>query len=300
MNLWTVFLTGLIAGGISCAAVQGGLLAGVVSRQSSTGPAGFRNDFIPVGSFLIGKLLSHAVVGAALGLLGATFQIGVRWRGLIQVAAGVMLAAFALDLLGVPVVRSILPTAPASWTRLVRRSARFDSGFAPGLLGLATILVPCGVTLSMEFLAIASGSVLSGAAIMAIYVIGTAPLFSVIGMAARRSGQASGLWWKRLTGLAVVAAAFLSINAGLVLLDSRWSPSRVWAQAVGPDQLLEAEQAGSATPPTTVSVSDGVVVGPDGIQRVTINASGDGYSPSRVRVKAGIPTMVNFHAESRA
>ncbi|MDP8937841.1 MAG: hypothetical protein M3O23_08975 [Actinomycetota bacterium] len=33
MSLWAVLLTGLFAGGASCAAVQGGLLAGTLARR---------------------------------------------------------------------------------------------------------------------------------------------------------------------------------------------------------------------------------------------------------------------------
>lgn len=35
MQLWTVFLTGLLAGGASCAAVQGGLLTGLLTRRGA-------------------------------------------------------------------------------------------------------------------------------------------------------------------------------------------------------------------------------------------------------------------------
>lgn len=38
VNLVSVLLLGLLAGGVSCAAVQGGLLAGLVSRQHRPGP----------------------------------------------------------------------------------------------------------------------------------------------------------------------------------------------------------------------------------------------------------------------
>ena len=39
MNLGAVLVTGLFAGGISCAAVQGGLLTGLVTRQRGLSPA---------------------------------------------------------------------------------------------------------------------------------------------------------------------------------------------------------------------------------------------------------------------
>ena len=58
--------------------------------------------------------------------------------------------------------------------------------------GPRPVLLPCGITLSMEVLAIASGSALSGAAIMGVFVIGTPPLFAVPGYVARRSATALG------------------------------------------------------------------------------------------------------------
>ena len=79
------------------------------------------------------------------------------------------------------------------------------SALAPALLGVATILLPCGVTLSVEALALASGSPWQGAAIMAVFVAGTAAaawtffgcagvalvLDGLDGVAARRSGLSS-------------------------------------------------------------------------------------------------------------
>ena len=35
MNLWVAFITGLTTGGVSCAAMQGGLLAGLIANQKA-------------------------------------------------------------------------------------------------------------------------------------------------------------------------------------------------------------------------------------------------------------------------
>ena len=338
MSLWAVLLSGLVAGGVSCAAVQGGLLAGIVARRPSapksarelvgagrpaggvslttgsgrtgfvdvaiTNPAaGWGRDAAPVMFFLAGKLTSHVLVGAALGALGASFQFGVRARGLLQVVAGLVLLLFALDLLGVRSARRFMPAAPASWARLARRSARLDSALAPGLLGLATVLVPCGVTLSMEFLAVASGSPLRGAATMGTFVVGTIPLFAAIGVLARRSGRASGALWQRATGVVVLISGILSLNAGLVLLDSRWAPRRVYERVTSSDALPKSGGSPGATSvngagatTTPAAVTDGVTVGTDGVQRVTISAKSSGYSPSKVRLRAGLPTKLMFHS----
>jgi sulfite exporter TauE/SafE len=96
--------------------------------------------------FLAGKLATHTLLGALLGLLGDAVQLGVTTRAWIQIAAGGLMVLLALDLFGVHGVRRVVPTPPAAWTRLVRRNARWSSGFAPAALCGATILIPCGVT----------------------------------------------------------------------------------------------------------------------------------------------------------
>jgi sulfite exporter TauE/SafE len=79
--------------------------------------------------------------------------------------------------------------------RLVRNPARSHAALAPALLGVATVLLPCGVTLSVEALALATGSPWRGAAIMAVFVVGTSPLFAILGYAARK---AATVWRGRL------------------------------------------------------------------------------------------------------
>nr|MDQ2708702.1 hypothetical protein [Actinomycetota bacterium] len=119
MNLTAVLLTGLLAGGVSCAAVQGGLLAGLITRQRAaartstpatmpasaparhTTPPGattgtttrttwsvLGDDLTPVGAFLTGKLLSHTLIGALLGALGTAVQPSVRVNTALQIIAG--------------------------------------------------------------------------------------------------------------------------------------------------------------------------------------------------------------------
>ena len=74
MNLTAVLLIGLLAGSVTCAAVQGGLLARLITRQRAVqvgsprarthalSPSGglqlgrLVDDLLPVGAFLTGKL----------------------------------------------------------------------------------------------------------------------------------------------------------------------------------------------------------------------------------------------------
>ena len=289
MSLWAVLLTGLFAGGASCAAVQGGLLAGMVARRRpdpAPTPGTLRghpsalsrnslDDVVPVGGFLAGKFVSHVALGAALGALGGAVELGFRTRALLQIAAGLAMVVLAADLLGVGAVRRVVPRPPAAWGRLVRRSGRFGGALAPGLLGMATVLIPCGVTLSMEFLALASGSPLSGAAVMAAFVVGTTPLFAALGYAARRSTAALRGRLAVLAGAAVLVAGLVSINSGLTLRGSSFTAASIWRSLGG----------GGAAGPAAAAVTDG-----DGVQRLTITVRPRSYSPSRLSARAGVPT----------
>lgn len=294
MSLWAAFATGLLAGGASCAAVQGGLLAGVVARRRDPQPvpAGRRRsrsapdpvpggDVLPVAGFLAGKLVSHVALGAALGTLGSAVSLGFQARAVLQIGAGVVMLVLAADLLGFRAAQRLVPKPPAAWGRLVRRSGRWGGGLAPAALGAATILIPCGVTLSMEFLAIASGSPLRGAGIMAAFVLGTSPLFAALGYAARWSATALRGRLAVLAGVAVLVAGVWSIDAGLTLRGSSFTLASAW-------QSLRGAQPG---PPTNMPVAA------DGQQQVVITVRSAGYSPSRSAVRAGVPTTLVLRSD---
>jgi sulfite exporter TauE/SafE len=312
VNLAAVLFTGLFAGGVSCAAVQGGLLTALITRQhaareeaadrptvdvpqpnsslaarSDDKPSwwGSRlgDDLSPVGGFLAGKLAVYTLLGGLLGALGGAVQLSPGVRTWLQIGAGLLIITFGLAQLGLPGFRAIVIEPPASWARLVRSRARSGAALAPALLGVATVLLPCGVTLSVEALALASGSPWQGAATMAVFVAGTAPLFAILGYAARRAVTA---WRGRLaaaTGIAVVAMGLFTLNGGLELAGSPLAASRI----------LETFSGTATADPTTVTVTGGK-------QEVVVTASSDGYSPRNAEIKAGIPTTLVVRSDGAA
>ncbi|MFF3674560.1 sulfite exporter TauE/SafE family protein [Streptomyces sp. NPDC002120] len=268
--------TGLFAGGASCAAVQGGLLAGAVGRRATqwSADAWERSGlFAPVGAFLGAKLLSHTLLGAALGLLGAAIQPGPRTQAALLIGAGVLMVLFALDMFGVKAVRRFVPRPPASWGRRVRRSAKSTAVTTPAVLGFLTVLIPCGVTLSVELIAVTSGSALAGASVMAGFVLGTGPLFAVLGFFLR---SAAKLWQGRLTlvtAVVVLLVAVWTLGSGLRL--GGW-----WPTATAPAAAAQATSA------------QAVVTNPDGSQTITIRAHTTSYTPAAITATAGVPTTL--------
>lgn len=318
MSLAAVLATGFFAGGVSCAAVQGGLLTGLVTRQhdaraepsGSTGGSSNRrsgnpaiktaarqdaatapgllsrlgDDLAPVAGFLTGKLVSHTLLGALLGGIGTAVQLSAHGRALAQIAAGILIVCFGLAQLNVPGFRGFTVTPPASWLRLVRGRARSQAAFAPAVLGFATILVPCGVTLSVMALALTSGSPAYGAATMAVFVVGTSPLFTLIGYAARKAATA---WREKLaiaTGIVLLGMGLHTLNGGLTLAGSPLA-ARNLSQTFG---FAEAAADSSS------------VTAAEGTQTAVITVEPGRYSPANVLVKAGVPTTLIFRAENAA
>ena len=202
--------------------------------------------------FLAGKLAAHTVLGALLGGLGAVVQPGPQVRALLLVVSAGVVVFFALRLLR-PGASAAHGCPPPS---------RLDS---PLLIGVATVFVPCGITLSAELLAVASGSAMTGASVMAGFVLGTAPLTGVLGVGA---GLLRGLP-SRLLGAALLAVACWTALGGLRV--GGWLPD------------------GAAAPEIDARF---VATDSSGVQTVTVHALDRGYRPALLSAHAGVPTVL--------
>ncbi len=308
MNYGMVLVAGLLAGATTCAITQGGLLAGLIARQRggtrigaapATGPAAGPaartsarpatspgDDLAPVAGFLGGKFISHVALGFFLGAIGGAIGFDPRIGATAQWVAGVLMVALGLGSLEVRGFRALRFTPPDAWLRVVRRSTRSRSVAAPFMLGLAVLLVPCGVTISMEVLAASSGSPLAGAAVMGVFVLGTAPMFALYGYLSRRltfhRGFAAGL------GALVVALGLVTFNAGLVA-----SGSPITAQALRDRVLGQAPASVAAVP--AVSAPAGK---PGPLQTIIIDATSTGYVPDAITASAGAPIRLVFRTHS--
>ena len=305
MSVALAFTTGLLAGGASCAAVQGGLLAtSVAQRHPADSPArtaregvapasgpplsrpGLKADATPVLGFLTGKLAAHVALGALLGALGAAVQPGFRARATILIAAGMLMVAFGLSLAGV--IPRIQVAPPAAVGRWVRTRSKAGGWWGPGALGAATVLLPCGVTLSMELLAATSGSPAAGAAIMGAFVLGTVPLFAVVGYALRRSARLLQGRLALATAVLVVVSGLVSVNSGLVLSGSSVTAGRAWRA------LTSAEASTTDSAPGGLFALPDATQLPDGGQAVDITVRDSSYLPSRINARAGVPTVLRL------
>ncbi len=301
MNLWIIFLTGLTSGGVTCAAMQGGLLASTIANQKridnqkksdDTAPGSFDlGDWGPVSIFLITKLISHVILGFFLGWLGSTMTLSLNMRLFFQGFAAFFMLASAMNLLEIhPIFRHLAFTPPRFARKLIKNNAAADRLFAPGLLGFLTILIPCGVTQAMEVLAISSGSPLQGALIMGAFVLGTSPMFVIIGLATAKLTEIWRLYFLRSAATLLIGMALYSVNGILQVSDSPYSLQRLGPRMV---RLLPPYETSA---PMNKGIDPNVKL-VDGKQKVTLSVTNSGYSPKTFRVQKDVPVELTLETK---
>ncbi|MGH2759096.1 MAG: sulfite exporter TauE/SafE family protein [Actinomycetota bacterium] len=291
-NLLLVFVTGITAGGLSCLAVQGGLLATAVTQREDSDLDELRlryvageiedprlpgHDSKPVLWFLGTKVATYTLLGAGLGSLGGLFQPSPTARAFIQIFTALFMLATALHLLRVhPIFRYVILQPPRFITRRIRRQAKGGGAFAPATLGAMTVFLPCGVTQAMMVLAINSGSPTTGAATLFTFTLATSPLFFMLGFFATKLGDIMHSRFTKFAALGIALIALLTLNAGLRLANSPVTLASI------KDSIFAAAK------PVPAEVAS------DGIQEARIQAGPGGYSPGTVSILAGKSARLIF------
>lgn len=240
-------------------------------------------DWLPVAMFLGAKLISHTLFGFLLGALGSVISLSLGVRLVFQVFTAVFMFATAMNLLQVhPIFRFVALQPPKFMQKWIRNSSKSKAVFAPAVLGFLTIFIPCGVTQAMEVLAISTGQPLQGALIMFAFVLGTMPLFALIGVATAKLSEGWNKKFMRLAAYVLVAMAVYSVNGVFVVLDSPLTlqkMTRPLTYFFSDDRFASVQAGGSVV---------------NGVQRVTINVESRGYNPNRLAVNVGQPVELTL------
>jgi sulfite exporter TauE/SafE len=224
-EIMTAFLTGLTAGGLSCLAIQGGLLASSmaskIEENVKRGLSGKQGLSQPLLLFLFAKLIIHTLLGFALGWIGSMLQLTPLSRAILQIGIGIFLIGNALRILNIhPVFRFFSFEPPAFIRRAIRRKSKNgDQWITPLILGGMTILIPCGITQSMMTLAIASGNPFYGAALMFAFILGTSPVFFVVAYFTSQLGARLEKGFSIFVALVLLVLGLFSIYTGKNLIS---------------------------------------------------------------------------------
>jgi sulfite exporter TauE/SafE len=274
VDLIVAFLTGLTTGGLSCLAVQGGLLASSLAyqieqdlqAQGGTATGKFKPRIAqPILLFLIAKLAAYTLLGFLLGALGSLLQLTPLMRAILLGAIGIFMIGNGLRMLKVhPIFRYFVIEPPARLTRYIRRRSKKEatSLATPLFLGAMTVFIPCGVTQAMMAAAMGTGNPWQGMTIMFAFILGTSPVFFALSYLATRLGATIEKYFTRIVAVVVIFLGLVSIDSGLTLAGSPISFSRL---------ISPVTQSAQAVVDASAPVSQSAMI--------VINAQDNGYTP---------------------
>ena len=179
---------------------------------------------LPILSFLLAKLVAYTILGFLLGQLGSFFTLSISTKVIMQVAVVVFMLGTAFNILGIhPIFRYFIIQPPKFLTRIVRKQSKSQDMFAPAMLGAFTIFIPCGTTQAMMALAIASANPLTGAAILFAFILGTSPLFFILGFFATKLGDVLEKKFMKIAAFALIILSIFNLNNAIALTGNRFT-----------------------------------------------------------------------------
>ncbi len=254
-----IFLIGVLAS-FHCVAMCGGLVVAYSASHSLGGKN--KSLFWPHLEYNAGRLVSYSVVGGVLGGLGSFFRINPFFSGSLMFGVGIFMIVLALSLFFQISWTEILKIKlPATVCKFVFREQKKSKG--PLVVGLLTGLMPCGPLQAMQFYALGTGSVIAGAASLAVYALGTAPVMMIFGATVSKLSHKYLVKMFRLSGVIVMILGLLMISRGVASLSIT---TKIDTAELGGSEYVDESQ----------------------VQIVKMAVTNAGYQPNVMYVKKGI------------
>lgn len=196
MTLLIGVLIASVVGSLHCAAMCGGFVcaySGMAARPGS-------REFAAHAAYHAGRLISYVTLGLLAGTVGARVdsmaELASIERGAAMLA-GLLMIIWAAARIAAVVGRRV-PQLPggevANWVRrqfgtLLLAFHDQPVVFRSGAIGLLTTLLPCGWLYTFVITAGGTGNAITGAAVMAVFWLGTVPLLLAVGLGAQFVGR---------------------------------------------------------------------------------------------------------------
>ncbi|RPJ09579.1 MAG: hypothetical protein EHM28_01130 [Spirochaetaceae bacterium] len=323
---------GLVASVSTCFAVVGSLVLAFSEmyrgrENESAGTGAFRANAL----FHAGRLAAFFILGGVLGMLGGSLSISGRLLSIFTIVYAVIMVVMGLSILsGGRISIGIKIPLPAfvknSFTRL--KASRHP--VTPLILGAATFFLPCGFTQSMQVLALGSGGFMQGAMVMFLFSLGTLPVLFITGLSASWTHRRGLAFLTKTAGILIIVFALFTFFSGTALFDFQGNvfagtveDGQVQGVAVvsaNPDsdagreslnEALRLQDPGPATSeakavrepsaPLPEQPVQPVQTGTDqrvSTQRVEMHIASRGFSPSVLKLKAGVPVEWAIYGDS--
>jgi len=305
-NLAVVGLLGITAGFSTCMALVGGLLLGISARHAEKHPTATRIErFRPHLFFNLGRIISYIILGGLIGTIGKVFQVTGGFLGFITIVVGFVMFFLGLQLVELsPRLSRFSFTLPSSLARIFGFKRKQDKEYSHRnsfLVGALTFFLPCGFTQATQLFAMSSGSFISGALIMGIFALGTAPgLLSLGGLTSVVKGSFAKKFYKFI-GVVVIVFALITLSNGYNLsgwksIVSNWDLASD-SNSTDKDYQSFFNSLGKNKQPVTDATSDNSVIGvidESGVQviKTTFESVAQDISPNNFTVQSDNPVRM--------
>jgi uncharacterized protein len=217
--MFTLITTVLIAsliGSLHCAGMCGPFVAFCVGAEKQNP---LKHSLVQ-GAYHGGRLVSYALLGVVAGAVGSVIDFGGRAIGFQRTAmmlAGGFMAAVGIVMLlrfaGLRIKKAPLPKFLQRWFVRGQGFAQKQHPVArAGVIGLFSILLPCGWLYLYVFVAAGTGSPWLGLATMIAFWAGTVPILAAVGVGVQT------LFGPLRRHLPVAVACAMVLFGGIVLV----------------------------------------------------------------------------------
>jgi sulfite exporter TauE/SafE/copper chaperone CopZ len=208
-----VFMIGIVASLSTCMAVVGGLVLSISSNYAKEG-----SKVKPLIAFHLSRMIGFFILGGVIGLLGSAFILTSTTTFLLNLVLFIVMVIMGINLLDISHhAKKLQIKLPKFLGRNVFKLENNNSAFAPIALGIATFVLPCGFTQSMQLYSLTTGNFLEGAITMFVFALGTFPVLALISFASVKFSKTlqSGIFFKT-AGFIVLFFAVFNFTAALV------------------------------------------------------------------------------------
>lgn len=279
-SLGTLFVLGLLTS-VHCVGMCGGInMCQCIAYKQATGTHSVTK---PSLLYNLGRVVSYTAVGGLAGALGSAFSFSPYFKGMVSLAAGLIMIIMGLNMLGVmKSLRRLIPRLPVIPLPVVSDSTKSRPFFGPFVVGLLNGFMPCGPLQAMHLYALSTGSILQGATAMLAFSLGTFPVMFGFGAFSTLLSKRFTVQLLKLSGVFVILLGVVAMDRGLGLANL----------SVG--RILGFEQSQSQT-----TYPQGAVVATmkEGYQEVRVVVDPRAYDP--VVVQVNVPVKMVFVAEAR-
>ena len=287
-NAAAFFGFGIAAGISSCAALVGGLLLTVQSNWMGNSESGSGNKYAPFILFNVSRLITFALLGGLLGILGSNLKISISGSAILTILISVLMVLIGLQMLGIKWLRGISFNPFRRIFNASIEKTRAGSSLYPVIVGAITFFIPCGFTIIAQTQAIASGNFQMGFLSLGAFALGTLPVLALISFTSVKlySHPRFSNVFQLFSGLMIIFFALFTINGqfGVLGLPNAATAFKMQTSANLPKQNWAPE----------IVEQPAEMANFQNVQLMQMEVKGFEYFPKVIQIKANSPTRLEI------